>query len=173
MNKPPLMKSGRNMIAIALSALLPLTIAQAEEETMYPRSGEQFQHQGASGAEGPLRSDSDIDATTPTYSGEDRRQFQSETPGAEGPVRSDVESTMEQERMRSQTDPYDSHMRGAEGPARSELQTQGYTGERLDAQAFPPCAPNEKSAPNAYYGEDSAISSPQGRATLFGQGRWC
>lgn len=120
MNKPPLMKSGRNMIAIALSALLPLTIAQAEEETMYPQSGE-----------------------------------------------------LEQERMQSQTAPYDSHMRGAEGPARSELQTQGYTGERLDAQTFPPCAPNEKSAPNAYYGEESAISSPQGRATLFGRGRWC
>lgn len=172
MKKPSLMKSGRCMVAVALSALLPVTAAVADERDPY-RS---YQDQGTSGAQGPVRSD--IDSATPTYSGEDRRQFQDQTPGAQGPVRSDTE-TMHQDStpMQTQRDPYDSSLRGAEGPTRSDLEAQGYTGDRMSSRDMSACpaasSSSEKFAPNAYYGESNPFYSAAGTASFLGRGRWC
>lgn len=166
MNKP--IKSGRYLMVAAVSALLPLTAVQADDRDY--RSYDQ----GTSGAQGPMRSDTD--SSTPTYSGEDRRQFQDETPGAQGPVRSDSTLHEDSTSMQSQQqDPYDRSMRGAEGPTRSDMEAekQGFVGDPMTGEAWARCSINDISAPNAYYGEQSAISSPQGRATLFGRGRWC
>lgn len=163
MNKTPL-KSGRCLMVAAVSALLPLTAAQADDRDY--RSYDQ----GTSGAQGPMRSD--IDSATPTYSGEDRRQFQDETPGAQGPVRSD--STLHEDSMQSQQqDPYDRSMRGAEGPTRSEMEAQGYTGDRMAADC--PKGTSEQFAPNAYYGEANPLisGSSDAKASFFGRGRWC
>lgn len=145
MNKPPLMKSGRYLMVAALSALLPLTAVQA-----------------------------DMDSATPTYSGEDRRQFRDETPGAQGPVRSDSTLQEDSTLQSQQQDQYGRSMRGAEGPTRSELEAQGYTGDRSMA-ADCPKSTSETFAPNAYYGESNPFisGSPDAKASFFGQGRWC
>ena len=147
MRTPRVRKPGRYLMVAAVSALLPLTAAQAE----------------------------DIDSTTPTYSGEDRRPFHDQTPGAQGPVRSDTQ--MQQQEMQQQ-DPYDSRMRGAEGPTRSEqLEAQGYTGERMSDRGMAGCpqGSSERFAPNAYYGEANPFlsGSPDAKASFFGRGRWC
>lgn len=167
MNKPSLMKSGRCLMVAAVSALLPLTAAQAEDRDY--RSYDQ----GTSGAQGPMRSD--IDSATPTYSGEDRRQFQEETPGSQGPVRSDSTLHEDSTPMQTQRDAYDPAMRGAEGPMRSELEAQGYTGDRMQSQNMTACptGSSEKFAPNAYYGESNPLYSTESRASFFGRGRWC
>jgi len=175
MKKTPLM-SGRCLMVAAVSALLPLTVAQADDRGDY-RSYDQ----GTSGAQGPMRSD--IDSSTPTYSGEDRRQFQDQTPGSQGPVRSETpgwtgDSTMHDDstRMQMQRDEYERGMRGAEGPTRSELEAQGYTGDRMSDRSMSancPSSTSEKFAPNAYYGESNPFYSEQGKASFYGRGRWC
>lgn len=165
MNKPSLMKSGRYLMVAAVSALVPLTAAQADDRDY--RSYDQ----GTSGAQGPMRSD--IDSATPTYSGEDRRQFQEQTPGSQGPVRSDSTLHEDSTPMQTQRDPYDPAMRGAEGPMRSDLEPQqGYVGEQGTMAACPGNA-SDKFAPNAYYGESNPLYSAESRASFFGRGRWC
>lgn len=172
MKKTPVTKSGRRMVVVALSALLPVTAVLADDRDPY----RPYHDQGTSGAQGPMRSD--IDSATPTYSGEDRRQFQDETPGAQGPVRSDAD-TMERDStpMQTQRDPYDSSLRGAEGPTRSDLEAQGYTGDRMSSRDMAACpsasSTSEKFAPNAYYGESNPFYSADGKASFFGKGRWC
>lgn len=144
MNKPPLMKSGRYLMVAALSALLPLTAVQA-----------------------------DMNSATPTYSGEDRRQFQDETPGAQGPVRSDSTLHEDSTPMQTQRDAYDPAMRGAEGSIRSDVEPQqGYVGDQRTMTACP-ANTSEKFAPNAYYGEGNPLYSADGMASLQGRGRWC
>jgi hypothetical protein len=119
------------------------------------------------GSQGPMRSD--IDAATPTYSGEDRRQFQSETPGAEGPVRSETESQTYGSESSLPRDQFHDQMRGAEGPTRSEM--DAYRDGR--AMSMCPNSPAEKTAPNAYYGESNPFYSEQSRQAFLGKGRWC
>ncbi len=167
MKKPPL--TGRCLMVAAVSALLPLTAAQADD-----RDYRSYDH-GTSGAQGPMRSD--IDSSTPTYSGEDRRQFQDQTPGSQGPVRSDSTLHEDSTPMQSQQDSYDRSLRGAEGPTRSELEAQGYTGDRMSDRSMGACAKgaSEQLAPNAYYGESNPLisGSADAKASFFGQGRWC
>lgn len=172
MKKSPL-KSGRFVIA-ALAALVPLAAAQADDRA--PRayegtSGQQYQDQQWRGSQGPIRSD--LDSTTPTYSGEARRQFQGETPGAEGPVRSETGSSQtygsEQSLPRDQ---YHEEMRGAEGPTRYEMDAAAARDSRM-MRACPAVSASEKTAPNAYYGEGNPFYSEQGRAAFLGKGQWC
>lgn len=185
MRKPLTIKSGRSMVFVALAALFPVAAVQADaidSPDAYRSSPTMDQGRDQSGAQGPVRSD--LDSSTPTYSGEDRRPFQSETPGAEGPVRSDVDRMQRESTMQDSTrlpgDPYaaptDSQMRGAEGPTRSELEAQGYAGDRM-SQERAACpiknSTSEKFAPNAYYGESNPFYSAEGKASFLGQGRWC
>ena len=173
MKKSPL-NSGRIVIA-ALTALVPLAAAQAADDRD-PRSYEgtsqqqQYQDQQLRGSQGPIRSD--VDSATPTYSGEDRRQFQSETPGAEGPVRSETESSQTYGSERSlPRDQYHEEMRGAEGPMRSEMDANAYRDSRMMRAC--PAGSSDKTAPNAYYGESNPFYSEQGRAAFLGKGQWC
>jgi hypothetical protein len=171
MKKSPL-KSGRLIIA-ALTALVPLAAAQADDRDprSYEGTSQQYQDQQLRGSQGPIRSD--VDSATPTYSGEDRRQFQSETPGAEGPVRSETESSQTYGSERSlPRDQYHEEMRGAEGPTRSEMDASAARDSRMMMKDCP-ASSSEKTAPNAYYGESNPFYSEQGRNAFLGKGQWC
>lgn len=181
MKQPPLMKSGR-MAVLALAALLPLAAAaqtydrdptyrSSESDSMRQQQYEQDQAVRG-GAQGPLRSD--IDSATPTYSGEDRRQYQSETPGAQGPVRSDMEGSqtygsegsLDRQDMQQQHD----RMRGAEGPMRSEMRQ-----DMMDRQRAADCLASGPvyTSPNAFYGESNPFYSEEGKAAFLGRGQYC
>lgn len=181
MKQPPLMKSGR-MVVVALAALVPLAVAAQtyDRDPTYRSSGsdsmrqQQYEQDQAvrGGAQGQMRSD--IDSATPTYSGEDRRQYQSETPGAQGPVRSDMEGsqTYGSEGSLNRQDMQQQHdrMHGAEGPMRSEGQSM------VDRQRSSLACSNtgsEYTSPNAYYGESNPFYSEQGKAAFFGRGQYC
>lgn len=169
MKNSPFTKSPRMLIA-ALSALVPLAAAQAADD---PYEGsiqqqQQYQDQQLRGSQGPMRSD--IDAATPTYSGEDRRQFQSETPGAQGPLRSETESQSYGSDSALQRE--HDQMRGAEGPTRSEMESSAYRDDRT-MRSMCPAASSDKTAPNAYYGESNPFYSEQTRQAFLGKGRWC
>lgn len=143
MKKTPL--TSRCLMVAAVSALLPLTAAQADDRDY--RSYDQ----GTSGAQGPMRSDS------PTWSSEstqheDSMRMQSQQDaydrgmrGAEGPTRSELEA------------------QGYTGDMsdRSMAACQNTS--------------SEKFAPNAYYGESNPLisGSPDAKASFFGRGRWC
>lgn len=164
MKNSPFTKSPRMLIA-ALSALVPLAAAQAADD---PYEGsiqqqQQYQDQQLRGSQGPMRSD--MDAATPTYSGE--RQFQ----GAEGPVRSETESQYGSESSLPR-DQYHDQMRGAEGPTRSEMESSAYRDDRTMSSMCPPSS-SDKTAPNAYYGESNPFYSEQTRQAFLGKGRWC
>lgn len=154
MKKPSLMKSGRSMLVV-LSALLPLAAAQADDRDPYQGS--------------------------PTYSGEERRQWQSETPGAQGPVRSDIESSQSGDLRHEDSTPYNvqkqqqQEMQGAKGPMRDEgdAQKQGYTGDQMNRSTACPSTTSEKFAPNAYYGESNPLYSAESMASFLGRGKDC
>lgn len=83
MKKPSLMKSGRCMVVVALSALLPVTAALAETPTY---SGERQFQEETPGAQGPVRSD-----VEGSQMQQDSTPMQTQR-GAEGPTRSELEA---------------------------------------------------------------------------------
>lgn len=168
MKNSPFSKSPRMLVA-ALSALVPLAAAQAADDPYEGSIPQQYQEQR--GSQGPMRSD--VDAATPTYSGEDRRQFQSETPGAQGPVRSETESQGYRGESALPRDQYHhDQMRGAEGPTRSEMESSAYRDSRAMTRMCP-LGSSDKTAPNAYYGESNPFYSEQTRQAFLGKGTWC
>lgn len=147
MKQPPLtlMKSGR-MVVVALAALVPLAVAAQAYN----------------------------DSATPTYSGEERRQYQSETPGARGPVRSDMEGSQtygsEGSLDKQGAQQQQEEMRGAKGPMRSETRQ-----DMTDRQRAAGCLASGPvyTSPNAFYGESNPFYSEEGKAAFLGRGQYC